>query len=219
MLLITFALVGCSGQTSTPPPSAPSPVRGLDWGRAASVAKPTEGFALPSPGTSFGNTDGANRLGHPLHFFGQAAMADVVARPSGDFVAVGSVFPGWHPVAWTSGDAQTWQIESMGDSEFTFPVALAVGSDGGIVAVGRSGLRPVAWTSADGLEWTEHEVPTLGTGIAERMTTVIATPDGFLTGGSVGPELADRHARLWRSTDGAGSCAYAVGRATAAFCG
>jgi hypothetical protein len=167
------------------------------------VAKPTEGFALPSPGTSFGNTDGSNRLGHPLHFFGQALMADVVARPSGGFVAVGSVFPGWHPVAWTSGDGQTWQIESMGETEFTFPVALAVGSDGGIVAVGRSGSRPVAWTSADGFEWTEHEVPTLGAAVAERMTTVIATTDGFLAGGSVGPELADRHARFWWSTDGA----------------
>ena len=39
--------------------------------------------------------------------------------------------------------------------------------------------------------------------IAERMTTVIATPDGFLAGGSIGPELFERHARFWRSADGA----------------
>jgi hypothetical protein len=46
-------------------------------------------------------------------------------------------------------------------------------------------------------------VPVIGTdGVAERMTTVIATSDGYLAGGSVGPELADRHARFWRSADG-----------------
>jgi hypothetical protein len=202
-LAVAVAVLGCGGQALTLPTPAPSPVVGLDWGRAAHVPKPSEGFALPSPGTSFGNTDGVNRLGHPLHFSGQAAMADVVDRPSGGFVAVGSVYPGWHPVAWTSGDGQTWQIESMGETAFTFPVALAVGSDGGIVAVGRSGSSPVAWTSTDGFVWKEHLVPTLGAVVAERMTTVIATTGGYLAGGSVGPELADRHARFWRSTDGA----------------
>jgi hypothetical protein len=30
----------------------------------------------------------------------------------------------------------------------------------------------------------------------------VATKDGYLAGGSVGPELSDRHARFWRSTDG-----------------
>ena len=34
------------------------------------------------------------------------------------------------------------------------------------------------------------------------MTTVIAVPDGFLAGGSVGPETLARHARFWHSTDG-----------------
>jgi hypothetical protein len=35
------------------------------------------------------------------------------------------------------------------------------------------------------------------------MTTVVATGDGFLAGGSAGPELDERHARFWRSSDGA----------------
>jgi len=80
---------------------------------------------------------------------------------------------------------------------------MAMGHDKTIVAVGRTGTKPVAWTSADGTAWIEHPVPTLGTdGVAERMTTVLATADGYLAGGSVGPELGDRHARFWRSADG-----------------
>lgn len=132
-------------------------------------------------------------------------MADVVGVPGNGFSAVGYAYPGWHPVAWTSPDADHWSIRPMGVTEFTFPVALAVGHDGTIVAVGRSGSRPVAWTSSDGgATWTEHEVPILGDGkVAERMTSVVATSDGFVAGGSVGPELFERHARFWRSRDGA----------------
>lgn len=128
-------------------------------------------------------------------------MADVAATASG-YVSVGYVYPGWHPVAWTSPDGDTWSLHALGTTDFTFPVALAAGSDGTSVAVGRSGNAPVAWTSADGATWTEHAVPMLGTdGVAERMTTVAATPDGYLAGGSVGPEILDRHARFWRSPD------------------
>jgi hypothetical protein len=183
-------------------PAGP-PILGIDWGRAAAVERPEQGFAVPSPGTSFGNTDGSNRLGHPLHFYGQAIMADVAKLPSGGLVSVGYVFPGWHPTAWTSADAQTWAIQAMGTTDFTFPVAMAVGSDGGVVAVGRSGSAPLAWTSSDGRSWQSHPVAILGDGrVAERMTTVIATRDGYLAGGSLGPELSDRHARFWRSTNG-----------------
>jgi len=35
------------------------------------------------------------------------------------------------------------------------------------------------------------------------MTAVVATSFGYLAGGSVGPELFDRHARFWTSPDGA----------------
>jgi hypothetical protein len=34
------------------------------------------------------------------------------------------------------------------------------------------------------------------------MTVVIATPHGYLAGGSAGPELLERHARFWESPDG-----------------
>jgi hypothetical protein len=178
-------------------------VLGLDWGRAGDVERPAEAFAAPSPGASFAFSLGGNRSGHPLHFPGQAMMADVAVLPSGGLVSVGYVYPGWHPTAWTSADGGSWTLHPIADTEFTFPVALAVGANGSIVAVGRSGSSPLAWTSADGTSWQPQAVATLGAGsVAERMTTVIATPDGFLAGGSIGPELLDRHARFWRSPDG-----------------
>jgi hypothetical protein len=185
-----------------PAPSGP-PVLGLDWGRADDVARPEEAFAAPSPGASFAFSVGSNRSGHPLHFPGQAMMADLAVLPTSGLVAVGYVYPGWHPTAWTSPDGRSWTLQPIADTEFTFPVAMAVGADGGIVAVGRSGSSPLAWTSSDGTAWRPHPVATLGDGtVAERMTAVVPTPDGFIAGGSVGPELLDRHARFWRSTDG-----------------
>jgi hypothetical protein len=91
----------------------------------------------------------------------------------------------------------------MGSTEFTFPVAVTTGADGTVVAVGRSGRDPVAWTSRDGASWDRHAVAILGgAGLPERMTAVAAGPNGFVAGGSVGPELADRHARFWTSADG-----------------
>jgi hypothetical protein len=130
-------------------------------------------------------------------------LADVVTLADGGLVAVGYVYPGWHPAAWTSKDGETWSVQDMGTTEFTFPVSVTVADDGTIVAVGRSGSRPMAWTSADGRTWQRREVAILGDGsVAERMTTVIPTPDGFLAGGSVGPELFERHARFWTSPDG-----------------
>jgi hypothetical protein len=91
----------------------------------------------------------------------------------------------------------------MGTTEFTFAVAVAAGADGTIVAVGRSGNSPVAWTTRDGVAWQPHSVTVLATdATAERMTTVVATDHGYLAGGSVGPELSDRHARFWLSVDG-----------------
>jgi hypothetical protein len=218
-LCLLVALAGCGLQSPTPSPTPPaspsasspasaialpSPVLGLDWGRATSVERPEEAFAQPSPGASIPFSLGVGRSGHPLHFPGQAIMADVASVPSGGLVSVGYVHPGWHPAAWTSGDGQSWALQDMGSTEFTFPVAVTVGSDGTIVAVGRSGPAPVDWTSRDGRSWQPHSVATLGDGAtAERMTAVIAVPGGYLAGGSAGPELLDRHARFWRSTDGA----------------
>ena len=211
-LLAGAVLAGCgaapatpiastAGSSAAPAPAGP-PVLGLDWGRAASVERPEEAFALPTRGgPSF--DPGEGRSGHPEHFPGQAIMADVAALAGGSLVSVGYVNPGWHPIAWTSDDASTWSLRDMGSTAFTFPVALAAAMDGGVVAVGRSGSAPMAWTSPDGRSWLSHPVPTLGHGsVAERMTAVVATPDGYLAGGSLGPELFERHARFWQSTDG-----------------
>ncbi len=219
VVALALASVGtaCGGTPATPsttgsaatdasfaPARSPAgpPVLGIDWGKAASVARPEEAFQLPTTGPP-NPSDDTVRSGHPLHFPGQAIMADVTTLPGGGLAAVGYVYPGWHPQAWTSPDAQTWTLREVGTTEFTFPVAVATGSDGRLVAVGRSGSLPLAWTSSDGVTWRTHPVPTLGTdGTAERMTTVLAAAGGFLAGGSVGPELFERHARFWRSTNG-----------------
>ena len=175
-------------------PSGP-PVLGIDWGRAPSIERPVNFEETVSP---------TYISVHPiLRIPGQATMADVMPLPGGGYVSVGYSPPGWTPLAWTSNDGLDWRIHLLGDTEFTFPESLASGADGTVVAVGRSGRRPMAWTTRDGAAWEAHEVAILGTdGTAERMTTVAAGATGFVAGGSVGPELAERHARFWTSADG-----------------
>lgn len=189
---------GAAGPTG---PTGPA-VLGVDWGRSTSIVeRPEEAFESLDPSALL--PEGSGRSGHPAHFPGQAIMADVVRAPAG-YVSVGYVYPGWRPVAWTSGDGEVWSLHRLGATDYTFPVALAVDADGTIVAVGRMGQQPIAWTSSDGATWTRHAIPILGhDGVAERMTTVAAVPDGFIAGGSVGPETLGRHARFWHSTDGA----------------
>ncbi|MBA2718075.1 MAG: hypothetical protein H0U52_02375 [Chloroflexi bacterium] len=141
---------------------------------------------------------------HPnLRFAGQAILTDVVGMPGGGHVAIGYVPPNWQPAAWTSADGANWAMHAVDPTTPTFPVALAVGADGVIVAVGRSGRLPVAWTTADGVTWRRHPVPlAAGSEVAERMTSVAAGAHGFVAGGSVGPELLGRHASFWTSADG-----------------
>jgi hypothetical protein len=192
-LLAAALVAGCG--TSSASPSTP-PVLGIDWGRVASVERPQVYEETVAP---------SYVAAHPiLRIAGQAMMTDLVARSGGGFAAIGYVPPDWHPTAWTSDDGATWTLRPIEDTPFTFPVALARGADGTLVAVGRSGPKPVAWTSPDGVAWTRHEVPVLGTdGTAERMTSITAGPSGFVAGGSVGPELFDRQGRFWTSPDGA----------------
>ena len=202
---ILVAVGGC-GPTA-PPGSEPlasavigqpsaSPVLGIDWTRAASVERPVN-FAEDPNSADYTGT-------HPiLRIPGQAMMVDVVGLPAGGFAAVGYLPPDWVPAAWTSPDGNTWSIHAMDTTDFTFPVAMAAGDDGTVVAVGRLGQKPAAWTTVDGVAWHRHAVPVhQGSGVAERMTTVLATHGGFLAGGSVGPELFERHARFWTSPDG-----------------
>jgi hypothetical protein len=90
--------------------------------------------------------------------------------------------------------------------EATFAVAVAPTTDG-FVAAGRAGRRPAVWTSVDGSAWLRRDVPVLGgPDDWERMTTLAAgrasPATTVIAGGSVGPELLDRHARFWRSMDG-----------------
>jgi hypothetical protein len=207
-LLVTSA-VGCaSAVPQSRGPSTPgvpaSPIEtasagplvlGIDWGRAASVERPAN-YEESVPPSYSGN--------HPiLRISGQAYIADVTALPGGGFIAVGYVPPDWTPVAWTAADASTWSIHPVGTTTFTFPVSVAVGANGLVVAVGRSGKLPAAWTSKDGVAWRQEDVAILGRdGVAERMTTIVAGSDGFVAGGSVGPELLDRQARFWWSADG-----------------
>lgn len=198
-LVIEGCTRGSNGQMGSCPevagrPSGP-PELGIDWGRAASVERPAVFLETVSP--SFAQA-------HPiLRIAGQATMTDVASLPGGGFVAIGYVPPDWQPVAWTSADGDTWSIHTIEATDFTFPVALTAGPDGTIVAVGRSGTAPAAWTTSDGVAWQRHPVPVSGDGgVAERMTAVAAGPEGFVAGGSAGPELLDRHARFWTSTDG-----------------
>ena len=167
---------------------------GIDWGRATSVERPANFERTVSP--SFVGA-------HPiLRIAGQATMADVMALPGGGYVVVGYSPPAWTPLAWTSADGLAWRIHEIGATEFTFPEALAAGSNGTVVAVGRSGTSPMAWTTRDGATWQPHDVATLGSaGATERMTAVAAGNGGFVAGGSAGPELAERHARFWTSED------------------
>jgi hypothetical protein len=171
-------------------------VLGIDWGRAAWVERPAN-FPVDPEASAYTGT-------HPiLRIPGQAMMTDVTAQPGSGYVAVGYVPPDWVPASWTSSDSADWSIHSMGVTDYTFPVSLATGADGELVAVGRSGPTPVAWTSDDGVDWQRHSVPVLGgSDVAERMTSIVASEQGYVAGGSVGPELFERHARFWRSVDG-----------------
>jgi hypothetical protein len=195
LLLAAVVLAGgCVAITPTPAPSSP-PKLGLDWGRAASVERPANYEETVSP---------SYVAKHPiLRIHGQATPIDVTALAGGGFVAVGYAPPDWVPFAWTSVSGDSWAIHPMGSTGFTFPVAIASVASGTVVAVGRSGRDPVAWTTADGVTWDRHAVAILADGgDPERMTAVAAGLSGFVAGGSVGPELSERHARFWRSADG-----------------
>jgi hypothetical protein len=193
-----LALVaGCvPAAQSTASPAGPPPALGIDWGRVASVERPVNYDATLPPG---------DQRAHPiLRIPGQAYLADVTPLKGGGYAAVGYIPPVWTAAAWTSPDAASWSLHPIDADPFSFAVSVATGADGTLAAVGRSGSQPIAWTSSDGATWQQNAVPTLGhDGIAERMTTIVAGASGFVAGGSLGPELFDRHARFWTSADGA----------------
>jgi hypothetical protein len=193
-IALGIVIAGCNVTAPSPTPTA-SGALGIDWGRATSVERPANYEETVSP----------SYVGkHPiLRIQGQASPVDLTSLAGGGFVAVGYAPPDWLPFAWTSATGDRWAIHPMGSTEFTFPVAVTTAADGTVIAVGRAGREPVAWTTRDGVAWDRHAVPILGgDGVPERMTTVTSGLRGFVAGGSVGPELAERHARFWHSTDG-----------------
>jgi len=195
-VVVAALVVTCGGRTARPSGSPAGPaVLGIDWGHATSVQRPVNFEATLNPSEKVPD--------HPiLRIPGQAIMADVGTHPDGSLVAVGYVPPDFTPASWTSPDGSAWSLHSIEPTPFTFAVAVSAGPGGSAVAVGRSLGLPVAWTSGDGATWERHVAPVLDRGTFERMTTIIATGDGYVAGGSAGPELLDRHARFWRSADG-----------------
>jgi hypothetical protein len=176
----------------------------LSWVQATAVARPDDAFAAASVAAS--GPAGPDTAGHPGHFPGQAIVDDVLTVDDRS-VAVGYVgIRGvWTAIAWRSTDGDRWDLAPIDFTAGSFAVSLAAGpgADRRFVAAGRSGPAPAVWDSADGRSWTRREVPTVGGGSTwERIVTVTASERGFIAGGSAGPELGDRVARLWHSRDG-----------------
>jgi hypothetical protein len=156
------------------------------------VERPSEAFTLPPQPSSYG---------HPLHFPGQAIMADVEGGSSG-LAAVGYVGkPGsWTAIAWVSDQGSEWRAVQIDSADPSFARSVTSNQAGQIVAVGWRSSSPAAWVSSDGRTWSAAEVPRLGNEAA-RMVTVTATDAGWIAGGSAGPELGKRRPRMWTSTD------------------
>jgi hypothetical protein len=202
VVIAALAACGSVAQSSSSPPAASAIAipsldaaalePGLEWA-TATVERPSEAFTLPPQPSSYG---------HPLHYPGQAIMADVVGTENG-LVAVGYVGkPGtWTAIAWFSSDGREWRAVPIDSFDPSFARSVASNAAGEIVAVGWRGSSPAAWNSKNGRTWVAADVPHLGED-AERMITVTATETGWIAGGSAGPELGARRARVWTSTDG-----------------
>jgi hypothetical protein len=200
VLAALAATRGTSPPAAEGPPPSPGPP-GVDWVEAASVERPAGMTADPPSISPVGNGGG---LGHPGHFSGQGNPFDVAAGP-GLLVAVGYTYPEFHGVTWTSTDRQTWSLHEISPGQVETFVLSIVAGPGGWVAVGRHAAEAAAWSSADGLAW-QPATAAGGDGFREppetQMTTVVATPGGYLAGGWAGLFTAPGHARFWTSTDG-----------------
>jgi hypothetical protein len=186
-------------------PAGTPPIPGLSWVKAPDVARPGDAFAEPSAAPTA--PSGPGTAGHPGHFPGQAIVDDVARLADGSLVAVGYVgLDGvWRALAWRSTDALHWALDPLEDAPASFAVAITVDPTAGTpLAAGRTGPLPVVWFIAPDGGWARRTLPTLSRGAEwERVVTIVATGRGLLAGGSAGPELGARRARLWRSADGA----------------
>ena len=180
-------------------------IAGLSWVPATGASR---GPRTPSPAPRPRPTvpTGPGTAGHPGHFPGRRSSTTSPRPATGSSRSATSACSGaWTALAWTSDDGDRWDLATIDETPGSFAVSLAVGpgADGRIVAGGRSGGRRSTWDSTDGRAWTRRTIPTLSDGLEwERIVTVLATDDGFIAGGSAGPELGDRRARFWRSADG-----------------
>lgn len=150
-----------------------SGIAGLAYANGRYVAVGSYGYAATS-------TDGvtwtaASKVTLPGSASGVLHMSGVVYA-AGKFVAVGS-----NAVAATSTDGLTWTslatpapTPANVDTSISLN-AIAVSASGQIVAVGNNGLIE---TSLDGVHWTVRT-----TGRTETLSSVAATPTGFMTGG------------------------------------
>ena len=217
---LAFVLVasGCSPSPSSAPiasagtaspPALPTiePVLGLTWGLVEDVERPEEAFTIPSDLPTA--PTGPDTPGHPGHFPGQAILRDVTLL--GDrLVAVGysaTADGTWTARAWSSTDGLHWALSTIDDRPGSFAEAVTVNAASILVAVGRVGSKPAAWTSGDGARWSPSTVERLGVGAVragepERITVIWSRGRELLAGGSAGPELLGRRARLWRSETG-----------------
>ena len=190
---------------AVPPPSAPAASHapgppGLDWAVAAEIERP-EGMSAEPPSIPPVGTGGG--LGHPGHFSGQGNPFDV-ARIGDRLVAPGYTFPGFHAVTWSSTDRERWSLAELPPGRAdAFGLAIAAGTAGRSVIVGRIGNDAAAWASADGVTWQPADGGLAFVETPEtRITAVVARPSGFVAGGWAGVTNQPGRARFWTSPDG-----------------
>jgi hypothetical protein len=191
-LLIPAVLLAACSLSVSPRPAA---ITGRDWGRAPSVERPPQVAETAAP-----------QVGpHPQHCLcGQADLQGVSVTPGG-FVAVGYLDPDIVADAWTSSDGLTWaRIADFPAEPGSLAAAVASGASG-IVAVGSAGADAAAWFSNDAVHWQRApEQPTLHAPPQIRMTSVVATPRGFIAAGYVGSLAGAVQPAFWQSADGLG---------------
>ncbi len=205
-LLVALALVGCTGGSTTAPPTggvgpakSPSTNGGsqspANIGQGTAVTWQTGDLSLPTP-FSF---EQLVPIGDKLYLIASdnGSAAGPTAKPSGGL--------------WSTADGLAWTkqsdidaIKSSGTDRPTLMAASANGR-GGAVVVGSAqtldgGGRTAAWWTADGKTWASATVE----GPAGAMYSVVGRPDGLV---AVGITLAGENPvpAAWRSTDGGSS--------------
>ncbi len=211
--VVALALAGgCGSDVTSPGPASPIAAShapgppGLDW-ETADVERPAGMGAAPPSVPPVGSGGG---LGHPGHFASQGNPYDLAAVGE-RLIAVGYTFPDFVPVTWTSAspDRHRWTLAGLPTTvDGAFALAIAAGAPTGptvghVAVVGRINNDAAAWTSSDGVAW---EPVAGGSTFVEapetRMTTVVAGPGGFVSGGWAGVVNQPGSARFWTSPDG-----------------